>query len=263
LDSNHTFGANIGRRIDRPVYQQLNPFLFFINKYTYQVGNPFLQPQFTTSIELSHTFKNMLTTIFNHSRTTQYFSQLFRTEGEITILTQGNLADMQSTSLTMNWQMSPAKWWSFNLSATGTHRIVNRNAPGSDFYSNNINGSFNLNNNFKFKKGWSAELSGNYNTAFEDAQFRIEPMGQVSLGVAKNIFNGKGTIKLNARDIFFTQVVHGAIRYQNVQERFVQSRDSRVVNINFTYRFGKNFSDNRKRNGNGSSEEQRRVGVGG
>ncbi len=265
LDSNHSFTANIGRRIDRPAYQQLNPFLFFINKYTYQVGNPYLQPQLTTSIEFTHSYRNILTTTLSHSRTQQYFTQVFRTEGEVTILTQGNLADMYNTSINMNLQLNPFKWWSLNASATGNHRVVNAGKPDSDAYSNSVFGQFNLNNNFKFKKGWSAELSGNYNTAFEDAQFAIQPMGQVSLGLARQVLKGKGTVKVNVRDIFFTQVVHGAIHYQNVQERFTQSRDSRVFNLNFTYRFGKTFSENRRRagGGSGSADEQRRVGAGG
>ena len=46
-DENNTFTLNYGRRIDRPAYQDLNPFLFFLDQYTYQAGNPYLQPQYT------------------------------------------------------------------------------------------------------------------------------------------------------------------------------------------------------------------------
>src|ERR1700722_14653747 len=53
----NTFTLNYGRRIDRPAYQDLNPFLFFLDQYTYQAGNPYLQPQYTNNVELSHTYK--------------------------------------------------------------------------------------------------------------------------------------------------------------------------------------------------------------
>lgn len=58
-----------GRRIDRPNYQDLNPFFYFLDKYTYQVGNPYLRPQFSHNIELTHTFKGILNSSINYSTT--------------------------------------------------------------------------------------------------------------------------------------------------------------------------------------------------
>ncbi|MCF3749939.1 outer membrane beta-barrel family protein, partial [Salmonella enterica subsp. enterica serovar Weltevreden] len=67
---------------------------------------------------------------------------------------------------------------------------------------------------------------------------------------------------LNMRDIFFTQQIQGEIRYQNVRERFNQSRDSRVATISFNWRFGKQLGESRRKN-SGASEEQNRVRAGG
>ncbi|ULQ56075.1 TonB-dependent receptor [Flavihumibacter rivuli] len=259
-DSNNTFSLSVGRRIDRPAYQQLNPFMFFINKYTYQVGNPFLLPQYTYNFELSHTYKGWFTTTLSYGDTKQYFSQVFRTEGQVTIVSEGNLANMKNTSLSVNAMVNPAKWWSVNISASAVHRVVRGYGENSDFNSNAVSGQFNVNNQFKFNKGWAGELSGFYNSKNEDAQFVIYPFGQVSVGLSKQVLKNKGSVKLNVRDIFFTQQITGDIRYQNVRERFVQSRDTRVFNISFTYKFGKSFKDGGRRNGGSSSDEQRRVG---
>jgi iron complex outermembrane receptor protein len=85
----------------------------------------------------------------------------------------------------------------------------------------------------------------------------------VSAGVAKNVLKDKGSVDLNVRDIFFTQNIDGQISYQNVVVHFRQSRDNRVVNLSFTYRFGKTFKDNakKKKNSGGVSEEVQRIGV--
>ena len=64
---NNQLGLNYGRRIDRPYYQDLNPFFSPLDKFTYYVGNPFLKPSFTQSIELSHTYKSRITTTFGYS----------------------------------------------------------------------------------------------------------------------------------------------------------------------------------------------------
>jgi hypothetical protein len=261
-DSNHVFTLNAGRRIDRPAYQNLNPFIFYINEYTYEEGNPYLKPQFTYSVELAHTYKGWLTTSLNYSNTRQYFAQVFRTEGKVTILNQGNLARSRSVTLSVNAQLNPFTWWSANISASVLQQKVMGVGSNSDFNSDAFSGQANINNQFKLNKGWSAELSGFYNTKNIEGQFTIAPFGQVSAGIARQVLKGKGSLKLNVRDIFFTQVIKGDIRYGNVREHFVQMHDSRVVNLAFTWRFGKQFKDNSRRNSGGSTEEQRRVGAG-
>jgi iron complex outermembrane recepter protein len=261
-DSSNTFSINAGRRINRPAYQMLNPFIFFINQYTFQEGNPFLLPEFTWNFELGHVFKNWLTTTLGYAYTDQRFSQVFRTQGEVTILTIGNIGTRQNLSLSVNAQLKIAKWWSANVQLTGANATVRGTWLDQKIDTKAYYGQMNVNNQFKFKKGWSAELSGFYNTKSIDGQFAIQPFGQVSAGVAKNVLKDKGSVRLNVRDIFFTQIIDGEIRYQNVLEHFRQSRDSRVVNIAFTYRFGKTFKENgKKKNGGGAGEEQQRVGV--
>ena len=262
-DSSNTFSINAGRRINRPAYQQLNPFLFFINQYTYQEGNPYLQPEFTWNIELGHTYKNWLTTTLGYSYTDQVFSQIFRTEGEVTVLTFGNLQNRKNLSLAVNAQLKPSKkWWSMNVQLTTAYTSVKGMSLNDEIDTKSFNGQVNINNQFKFKKGWSAELSGFYNSQNQDGQFTIQAFSQVSAGVSKTVMKEKGTLKLNIRDIFYGQVIDGRIDYQNVVEHFRQSRDSRVANLAFTYRFGKAFKDiPKKRNGNGANEEQQRVGA--
>jgi outer membrane receptor protein involved in Fe transport len=261
MDSSHTFSLNTGRRINRPAYQDLNPFLFFINQYTYQEGNPFLLPEFTWNTELGHTYKNWLTTTLGYAYTEQVFSQIFRTAGEVTILTNGNLSSRRNLTLSINAQLKPATWWSANVQLTAARVSVKGQSLNDIINTDAYNGQVNINNQFKFKKGWSAELSGFYNSRNVDGQFIIQSFSQVSAGVSKTVLKEKGTLRLNARDIFFGQVIDGQIRYQEVREHFRQSRDSRVVNLAFTYRFGKNFKENGKRKATGAQEEQQRVNL--
>lgn len=261
-DSANTFSVNVGRRINRPAYQQLNPFLFFINQYTYQEGNPYLQPEFTWNMELGHTYRNWLTTTIGYAYTDQVFSQVFRTEGEVTILTFANLQSRRTVNLSTNAQLKPVKkWWSMNVQLTGAYASVRGMSVDDEIRSDAFSGQVNINNQFKFTKGWSAELSGFYNSRSQDGQFTIQAFSQVSAGVSKTILKDKGTLRLNVRDIFFGQVIDGQIDYQNVMEHFRQSRDSRVANLAFTYRFGKTFKEAAKRRNGSAGDEQQRVGV--
>ena len=93
IDSLQSLTLTAGRRLDRPAFQSLNPFLFIINKYTYATGNPYLLPQYSWNFELTHQYGDLLTTTLSYSRLTNYFSQIFLSDSTGTILfyTQGNV----------------------------------------------------------------------------------------------------------------------------------------------------------------------------
>src|SRR5690606_21096474 len=73
IDSSNELSITMNKRIDRPPYQKLNPFLFILNKYTFQMGNPLMKPQYTYAVELSHRYKNLLSTGISYSETRDYF----------------------------------------------------------------------------------------------------------------------------------------------------------------------------------------------
>lgn len=264
---NHLWGINAGRRIDRPSYQDLNPFLFFLDQYTYQVGNPFIKPQFTNNFEVSHTYKGFLTTTINYSHTKDFQTETFEQaklpngeDGYATIVRQGNIGTRDAGGIAVSVQVPVKKWWTAivysNLNYSHFKGEVNNEVV--DVEATNL--TLNVNNQFRFKKGWSAELSGWYRSKGVEGQILINPMGQLNAGVSKQILKGKSTVKLNVRDILYTQVVTGNIYFQNTDAYFKNSRDTRVVTLSFVYRFGKPMKDAQpRRKTGGSSEEQNRV----
>ena len=87
---------------------------------------------------------------------------------------------------------------------------------------------------------------------------------QMSLGVQKQIINGKGSVRLNVRDPFAWQKFEGTTRYDDIDMAFKSIPDSRQVTATFTYRFGKSSPQNTPRRRTSSSQdEQNRVGQGG
>ena len=258
------FGLNFGRRIDRPAYQDLNPFLFFLDKFTYGSGNPYLQPQYSNNIELSHTFNNFLTTTLNYSHTKDLFAETFEQVGDATIIVRkGNIGKRDNAGIAVSAQVPVKKWWTAILYTNLNYNKFSGQLYGEKLDVEATTALVNVNNQFKFNKGWSAELSGFYRTKGVEGQIIIKPMGQVSVGVGKQIMKGKGTVKFNVRDLFYTQVVHGNINFKATEATFVNSRDSRVANISFVYRFGKPIKGAQARkNIGGAGDEQKRVNVG-
>ena len=121
----------------------------------------------------------------------------------------------------------------------------------------------NISNQFKFAKTWNAEVSGYFNSGGVDGVFSIRSFGMVNMGISKQLFKGKGTLRLSGRDVFLTQKIKGDIKYSNIDAAFQQQRDSRQVALGLTYRFAKGkLSNTQKRRTGGASEESSRVKTG-
>jgi iron complex outermembrane recepter protein len=263
LNEKNQFTMNYGRRIDRPNYQDLNPFLFFLDQYTYQAGNPYLQPQFSHNLELSHTYRNFLTTTLNYSYTSDFFTETFEQQGQASIVRKGNIGSRQSAGIAVNAQIHMTKWWTAIL-----YSNLNYNQFDGPLYGENIHVEatsllMNLNNQFNFKRGWSAELSGFYHTKAVEGQIAVDPGGQASAAVSKKLFKDKASLKLGIRDIFYTGQNSGHIDFQQTEASFRSIHDSRQVSISLNYRFGKPVKNSPRRRNSGADEEQNRVGAGG
>lgn len=261
----NSFVLNYGRRIQRPNYQDLNPFILFLDKYTFEQGNPNLQPQFAHNIELTHSYKGFLNTTLNYTNTTDIINEVLEqnTDRNETYVKKDNIAKQRQYGISVSASGTIKKLWTPNLWAN----LYNNQFEGI------INGDYvktgattlqaNLQNQFKLGKTLSAELSGYFNSGGVQGVFRIKSFGMVNMGVSKTVFKGKGTFRLTGRDIFRTQKINGEIKYSDVDASFQQRRDSRQVALGFTYRFAKGKVGNtQKRKTNGASEESSRVKTG-
>jgi iron complex outermembrane recepter protein len=253
------FSFSYGRRINRPDYEDLNPFLFFLDKYTYGAGNPFLKPMYSHVLEASHTYRQFLTTTLNYSYTKDLFSETFQQKDFATIVSQGNYGLMNDASISISAQIPVQKWWSMNVYTEGKYNQFKGLLYGENVNVNATTFLANVSNQFKFKKGWSAEVSGFYRTRGIEGQIAIKSLGQMTAGVQKQILKNKGTLKFNVNDIFNTRNARGEINFQNTEARFRQYSDNRTATLSFTYRFGKPIKGLQKRKTGGAGTEQNRV----
>jgi hypothetical protein len=275
MDKKNTFTVSASRRLQRPNYQDLNPFTFFLDSLSYRQGNPYLTPQFSYNYELKHTYNNKLSTTLNYTVTTDVISQIIkRVRGSnnelVGFLTIDNIARFSNMGIAVSSPVKFAKWWNANLYAN----VYRNHYQGTYISTENTQNvvvdldmaftsfSFNINNNFTIGKGWTAELSGWYNYKNVQQLNLALPMGQMNIGLAKNnLLKGKASLRLTARDPFGWQKYRAETKYGNVDFSLVNRWDNRQYGVNFTYRFGKQQGQSRRRSA--TEEEQQRVGAGG
>lgn len=262
-DTKNSFGLNYGRRIRRPNYESLNPFIEFLDRYTFQQGNPNLKPQFSHNIELSHTYKGFLTTTVNYTQTNDIIQQVIEQNEATseTFVKQANIASQRQFGLAISANKPINKWWTNSIYVNIFHNrfegVVNNTPVTVDAASLMLNGS----QQFKLNKTLTAELSGWFRTAGVEGVIRAGQMGGLNAGFSQQIMKDKGTLRLHVRDIFYTQQFQGRAKYANVDASFQERSDSRVVTLGFTYRFSKGKAGNVKRRSSSANDEQNRVGA--
>ena len=166
---------------------------------------------------------------------------------------------MEDASISVNAQVPVDKVWNTNIYTEAKYNRFKGLLNGDDVDVSATTFLVNVNNQFKFKKGWSAEVSGWYRTKGVEGQLLIKSLGQLNTGVQKQVIKNKGTLKLTVNDVLRTRNPRGEINFQNTEARFRQYSDNRTVTLSFSYRFGKPIKGIQKRKTGGAGTEQNRV----
>jgi iron complex outermembrane receptor protein len=257
----NNFGANFGRRVSRPSYQSLNPFIRFIDRYTFSQGNPALKPSVSSSIELSHTWKSRITTTANYTHIKDVIQSIIQQKGEEAYNMPANVSTLNQLGIAVTANTPLTKWWTSNLSVNvyrdnikGFVNSTPLSVQGTTFL---LNGT----QQFKITKTFSAELSGTYRRGGLEGVMRVQPVGQLSAGLSQQILKGKGSLRLAVRDIFRTQKMNGTTRYSNVDVQVRQVSETRYATLSVTYSFskGKKIAPVKRTQGS-ANEEQSRIG---
>lgn len=269
LNGKNTFNLSYSRRIDRPGYQDLNPFEVKLDELTYRKGNAFLKPQYTNSFQLSHTFLYKYVTSIGYSHIKDYFAQIIDTVQNKSFLTQENLAQQNIVSLNFSAPVTITKWWNAFGTFNGYHsEYIADFGLGKKIHANVDAFSIYTQQTFSTKKGPSFELSGFYNSpTVWGGTFRSRSLGFMDIGVQQKILKGAGTIKVSFTDVLNTLHWRGISdfggSYLDASGRF----ESQQLKINLSYRFGNKLVKAARQRKASTEDENKRLnssgGIGG
>jgi hypothetical protein len=274
LKEDKTLGVSVSRRIDRPSYSQLNPFLFQIDATIYGTGEPMLKPQMTWSYEMNYTVKNLNFTLgYSHTTDPQniVLSKILDVipnfeiapdqDSNITVQIPVNLKTSDYVGLSSTLPIRINKWWNTINTFNIYYDHYNGDLGGSQLDNGAPAANIRTNNTFTFQKGWTAELNANLNTGGRSGYMVLQPQWGLSVGGQKTVLKGKGTVRLNVTDIFWTNRPKAKVEYEGSYiENWHAFRESRVANLSFTYRFGNNKVQQARRRTTASEEERQRAG---
>jgi iron complex outermembrane receptor protein len=261
LSAKHELGISYSRRIDRPNYDNLNPFRFYLDQYTYEQGNPFLKPQYTNAFELNYTYNKTINVSLGYSRTTDVTAEVLLTDTlqKATYQTRANLQKQDSYTININTPYTITKWWSGNINVTGFYQSFKSDSLLGGML-NNGQAAFNARTTqtFLFGGSYKAEVTAFYQSALSYSIFKIRPQYMVDAGISHSFYNKKMNIKLALSDIFNTRRNNLSTNYQSTNLEVRQKNESRIGRITFTYNFG-NSKIKARQHQTGAEDEKGRV----
>ena len=260
-----TWNVTAGRRVDRPNYQDLNPFEFKIDEYSSRRGNTGLIPQFSYNFAITNAYKNKLISKLSYSNFTNLIARVVdTTERSKSYISPRNIATQNIFGLFESYQYTH-KWYTgvytanayftnFKADFGGGNRIINTKATAF---------IITMQNSFKIIHDWTLEFNGNYNSPTVNAASMERVKWGLDIGAQKIILKGQGNIKFSATDIFWTNYDRSLQVFdaQRIEGQF--KRESRQLKLNFTYRFGSKQIKASRSRASGLEEELKRSQGGG
>ncbi len=260
INAKHTLGLTFSRRIDRPTYQDLNPFENKLDELTFEKGNAFLQPQYTSNVELNHTFMGMITTTAGYSFVKDFATQATDTTGNATFVQQKNLGKQQIISFSIGAPTPINKWWNgyaniwYNyqmFDGTIGENTVNVNVPSYGAY---------LQQSFTLGKNYTTEISGWYNgPSVWGGTWKTKPQGGVDVGLQKQLLKQQATLKISITDIFFTSPWNATNNFGGLFIDGGGKWESRTTRLSFSWRFGSSQIKNSRDRKTGLESEAKRI----
>ncbi|MEM9936057.1 MAG: outer membrane beta-barrel family protein, partial [Bacteroidota bacterium] len=263
----HSYRINYSRRIDRPRYQNLNPFVYQLDQLTFQRGNPFLLPQYTNSVQFTYTYNYRYTASVSYSMTTDFFTDITDTLGvNGSFITLENLASREVISANISAPIQLTKWWNMytNMNVSRTTNTGDFNLPGEEGKDVNIERTtFNIfqQHTINLPKKISLEVSGFYNSpSIWGANYLTEDFWGVNVGAQARILKDKATIKVSLSDLFYSMRWRGVQDFGGLFFIAEGGWESKQLKVNLTYNFGNDKVKSSRKRKTGLQDESSRVG---
>lgn len=259
-DDKNYFYVRFNRGIKRPDYQQLNPFLYYVDLYDYTAGNPNLKPQYTNSFDLSYKYNKTLVSVYAAIVSNAYEFPFYE-QNDVTkqnINTRVNLGRVYTYGVRFFAPATVTDWWSanFNLDASYQRYIAYPQYGNLDKGTQDI--ILTVTQHFIISPTISAEVLGWYESPTFYGVNEVKAEYHIDPSIGKQLFNKRATLNLAVTDIFDTWRDRTFTNYQNLNMAGTNKVETRVVRLTFTYRFGRTGAKNTP-HATGNEEEQNRT----
>lgn len=262
LTEKQKLNFSAGRRITRPSYEDIAPFVIFLDPFTYFSGNPQLKPTFTNNFSVAYSLKQLMITLkySEDKNSIANFQSRVDEETRQTILYSVNLDKLKTYNLNVSFPLDFTPWWTSQTNLQGTYQTLSTIYDNSPVSMTQYSANLNTTHTFKLPKGFSAEFIGFYNAPSMFGIYKMNDFGSITVGVQKDLPKKAGKLNLSYQDIFWNNywVVYADNAALNLDQKTTLRFESRVLRLTYTWNFGSNTVKSSQKS-TASDEEKYRM----
>lgn len=260
VDDNNQVSASVSRRITRPAYQNLNPFLNYTDFYTAQQGNPFLAPSLSQSLVLNYLHKDFQVLSLSYLHETNSVNEVISQNDvtKVSTSTPQNLAETSTLTLSSGGHTDITKVWGVDNQLSGSYTQVSTTIQDQPVRLASYNWEASSNHTFILPRSYKLMVGGEYSSPGVMGLFHTKASGSVNLGLKKQIWAERATFSLRVADVFNTSRFRSTLNYNNINQTWNNQWESRRVTLTFTCKIGSGKTQARR--AAASADEEGRVG---
>lgn len=237
LSENHSFAITYGRRIVRPNYRDMNPFVEVRDQYLHEKGNTNLKPELIDNIEILWLLKKRFSFNLFYSYRNNPITKSYLAEGNRTLVLPLNLSESHSVGLRIGLNnLKLFSWWTMHFNSSLTYKRFDWTISGESYKNKLITPMMHFNNQLSLPLGWKMDAIGYYNGYMAEGQAKIHPIWSIQLGIRKNLFNNKFGLYIYANDIFNSDRPYIELQNNTMKGWYKERYDSRMVGVTLSYR---------------------------
>ena len=207
LADNQDLSLALSRRIGRPTYPQLIPYMSMVDATTYEQGNMHLAPEKATKVDLSYNFSSQVVNLFVNgylSHTTDYISQMTKMDNERLITTYANADSDIKRGIEVSLKVTPAKWMNFSVGANTYYVTTEGVFEGMHIDNQGWTNNSNLLLDFVSWKGRDLQLQYFITTPQYYPQLTTSLTHQMNMGIKQRFMKGAMTASILVTDVLNT-----------------------------------------------------------
>ncbi len=262
FESDNSLTVGYNRRIQRPLYNELSPFVYYLSDYISREGNSTLIPEDIHNFLVGYTFNKGKGNIeLNYAHTFDKITQMpFQNPENFNVTLQNiNIQKRQNFSVTGIFQNKITNWWKTTNTISSIYdRYYQDNFEENKLDIDKLSVSFNATHNFSISKDLKVQLSGLYLSPFIDGLYETSDYFMMSLGLKKSFLKDRLNLNMELQDIFNTYKDNVTVNFNSLQSTFIQKIDTRIlkVTLNYNFKSGKKVNNASEKQGNESEKNR-------
>lgn len=240
LPKENSLQVSYSRRVRRPFYNDLSPYVTFSDNRNYFSGNPDLNPEFSNVFEVGHIkyfeIGSLSSSLYNRSTRDKIDNiRTVNAEGKSVTITE-NLLSENAYGLEVASTLALLKWWKWDANFNFFYADIDGSNIVSTYKTTTYSWFTRQTSRFSLPKKVDIQVRTNYEAPQKTAQGRRKALYYADFSVSKEVLKGKGTLNLNVLDVFNTRKIRSVAEGIGFySDRNFQAR-RRQVNLTFNYR---------------------------